>query len=95
MVKRVSRLSILQTAKLLAVIYGFFAVWFVPVTFMLTALNENGSGVGFGVFFLLVLYPVMGFVGGLIGAVIYNLAAKMVGGLELTLDHVEHTESCM
>jgi hypothetical protein len=30
-----------------------------------------------------VLYGVMGFIGGIIGALIYNLVAKWIGGIEV------------
>ena len=37
----------------------------------------------------LVLYPILGFIGGIIGAAFYNLAAKVAGGLELSFDSLE------
>ena len=39
-------------------------------------------GVG-AIVFLPILYGVLGFIGGLIGAFLYNAAAGMVGGLEI------------
>jgi hypothetical protein len=42
-------------------------------------------GVG-AVFLLPIVYGIMGFLGGVITAVIYNLAAGAVGGLEVELE---------
>jgi hypothetical protein len=46
-------------------------------------------GLGFGIAFAIlapVLYGLMGFVTGGIGALLYNLLARWVGGFELELD---------
>jgi hypothetical protein len=45
-------------------------------------------GVGFALF-MPVLYAVMGFVSGVIGAGIYNLVAKWMGGIEVDIEAVE------
>jgi hypothetical protein len=37
---------------------------------------------------LIVFYPIMGFVGGVISAAIYDFAAGLIGGLEITLEQV-------
>ena len=44
-----------------------------------------GMGIGFMIF-LSVLYAVMGFVVGVIGAWVYNLLAKWIGGFELEFE---------
>lgn len=36
--------------------------------------------------FMLLLYPIMGFIGGILMAVFYNLTAKWIGGIEVTLE---------
>jgi len=46
-------------------------------------------GVGMGLFMILfvpILYAGMGFIIGLLGAMIYNLVAKWVGGIEIELE---------
>jgi hypothetical protein len=81
---RVTRFSILQTGKFLGVLYGFVAVILVPFALLsLVAGNREGSGV---FCFMIVLYPLIGFIGGILGAALYNLAAHLVGGLELELE---------
>lgn len=56
--------------------------------------SDGAGGVGaamgmiFGVGAIIILpicYAILGFIGGLIGAVVYNLAAGMMGGLELDI----------
>ncbi len=83
---RISRLTVLQTGKLLAVLYGFIAV--VAFPFMLISIMASPRTM-FPMLFTLLLYPVMGFIGGILMAVFYNLAAKWVGGLEVTLETPE------
>lgn len=52
--------------------------------------GDAGAGLGLGmiggigaVIFLPILYGVFGFIAGVIGAAVYNLVARFVGGLEL------------
>ena len=40
-------------------------------------------------FVVLILYPILGFIGGILGAALYNVAARFVGGLEVTLEQTE------
>ena len=46
-----------------------------------------GAGVGIGVAILMVFgYAIMGFVVGLIGACLYNILAKFVGGIQVEVE---------
>jgi len=87
MKRRITRLTVLQTGKLLAVLYGFISLVILP--FMLIAMVFGGAKAIAPMLVMLVLYPIMGFIGGIIMAAIYNLAAKWVGGLEVTVDAIE------
>jgi hypothetical protein len=54
----------------------------------------GGVGIGIGVFYMIglpIFYGVIGFIFGAIGAAIYNLAAGMLGGVELELENAETT----
>lgn len=81
MKKRITRLSILQTGIFMAVLYGLLALIFIP--FFIAGLFATGMGSeAMGFLFMLVLYPVMGFIGGIICAFIFNVTAKFTGGFE-------------
>jgi uncharacterized oligopeptide transporter (OPT) family protein len=49
------------------------------------ALGAVVFGVG-SVIFLPIIYGIMGFIGGIISAAIYNVVAGVVGGVELNLE---------
>ena len=52
----------------------------------------GGVTMGLGLFYMIglpVIYAVLGFVLGAIGAAIYNLASRTIGGLELELENVD------
>ena len=84
----------MSAARIMGLLYGCMGLLFAPF-FLLFGLL--GSLVGsdktpfagiFGVVFAIlmpVIYGVMGFVMGAIGALLYNLLAKWVGGFELEL----------
>jgi hypothetical protein len=52
-----------------------------------TAAAAAVAGIMFGMGILMpVIYGVMGFIGGVIGAAIYNLVARWIGGIELEVE---------
>lgn len=74
--------------KLLGVLYGFFPlifILFIILGFAVTGPETRAEMVPMIV--MLLLYPIMGFIGGIIGAAIYNLAAKITGDIEFELEH--------
>jgi hypothetical protein len=87
--------GVMSVAKIMGVIYGCIGLLFAPFFLLIGVIGSVAgqqktpfAGI-FGVFFALmmpVLYGVMGFVMGAIGALLYNLFAKMVGGFELELE---------
>lgn len=55
-----------------------------PLTFRpSTGAKRIGSGFAL---FVPILYAVLGFIGGVISAAVYNLATKWVGGIELEVE---------
>jgi hypothetical protein len=66
---------------------------------MMSASGRNsaaggGVGIGIGVFYMIglpILYGVLGFVLGAISAAIYNMAAGMLGGLEMEMENADTT----
>ena len=87
MKKRVTRITVMQTGKLLAVLYGFISLVMLP--FILIAMLAGGAKAVAPMLGMILLYPIMGFIGGILVAAIYNLAAKWVGGLEVCVETTE------
>ena len=101
MKRRIKRIAPLQAGKMMGVLYGCMGLIFLPFfalagavgAFAQHAQNSSGppavlvSGIMFGFGILMpVIYGVMGFVGGIIMAVIYNLIARWVGGFEVEVE---------
>lgn len=91
----VKSVGVLSVAKIMGMIYACMGLIFAPLFLLIglmgSALGQQKSplagvfGVGFAVL-MPVLYGVMGFIMGLIGALLYNLFAGWVGGFELELE---------
>ncbi|HTA49931.1 MAG TPA: hypothetical protein VK930_10795 [Verrucomicrobiae bacterium] len=96
----IKSVGVLSVAKILGLIYGcmglIVAPFFLLMGLMGSALGQQQNspfagafGVGFGIGLAVlapVLYGAMGFVMGAIGALLYNLFAKWVGGFELEME---------
>lgn len=99
MTKRLKKIDPLQLGKMLAVIYGLGSLVFVPFFLLFGALASMapqseemptmpmmmGMGAGF-ILFAPIAYAIMGFLSGLIGAFIYNVVAKWIGGVEVEVE---------
>jgi hypothetical protein len=91
----IKSVGVLSVARIMGMIYGcmglIFAPFFLLIGLMGSALGRQNSPLAgiFGVGFALVmpvLYGVIGFIAGLIGASLYNLFARWAGGFELELE---------
>jgi hypothetical protein len=90
----VKSVGVLSFGKILGGIYGVLGLLFMPI-FLLAGIMSTltgGKGAAFGAAGALVmavvfpiLYGLLGFVAGAIGALLYNLFAKWLGGIELQL----------
>jgi len=103
----IKSVGVLSVAKILGLIYGcmglIVAPFFLMMGLMGSALGRQQNsplagifGVGFGIAIAVlapVLYGAMGFVMGAIGALLYNLFAKWVGGFELEMEERPQTLS--
>jgi hypothetical protein len=89
---RIKKIGVLSLANLLAIIYAFMGLLsgiFVTL-FSFLSLSE-GTGIfnlfsfsKFSIIIFPVFYAIIGWLSGIIGAFIYNLAAKITKGVELS-----------
>jgi len=100
MKKRLTNVSPLKFGIVLGVVYGvmalIFAVPFFLIFSMVGAATARTGGQalpvifsGVFVIFLPIIYTILGFIGGVIAAFIYNLVAKWTGGIEFTTQEVQ------
>ena len=91
----VKSVGVLSVGKIMGMIYACMGLIFAPLFLLIglmgSALGQQKSpvagifSVGFAVL-MPVIYGVMGFIIGMIGALLYNLFAGWVGGFELELE---------
>ncbi|QTN34099.1 hypothetical protein HZ994_17825 [Akkermansiaceae bacterium] len=100
--KRIVSISVVQAGLVIGGLYGVLALFFSVflVIFGLIAMvagagsNDAAAALGGGVGMIVIavilpiVYGALGFVAGVIMALVYNLIAKMTGGLEMTVKHV-------
>jgi hypothetical protein len=95
----IKSVGVLSVAKIMGFIYGTMALIFVPFVLLFGLLGAMGAmastehsnpfaalgviGVVLIALFIPIVYGVMGFIAGAIGALIYNLMAKWVGGIQI------------
>jgi hypothetical protein len=99
-VQKIKSVGVLSSAKMSCVIYGCLGLLIIPFALILgLASVARGAGAigGIGVLAFAIMAPVfyagMGFVMGAITALIYNPAAKWMGGIEIQLETVGATSS--
>jgi hypothetical protein len=93
--RRIKRIAPLQLGKMLAILYGIMGLIFIPFFLIMSAVATQmpseqrvgmmAMGAGFAVFAPLV-YGAMGFIIGALGAVLYNLIARWIGGVEVEVE---------
>jgi hypothetical protein len=101
MKKRLTNVNPLKLGITLGVIYGIMSLIIaVPVFLIMSLVGAASAARGGGqalpaifsgvfVIFLPIIYAVVGFIGGVIAAFIYNLVAKWTGGVEFTTEEVQ------
>jgi hypothetical protein len=94
-VRRIKRIAPLQLGKMLAILYGIIGLLVIPVFLVMASVGsqlpegQRGAFMAMGAgaaIFAPIIYAVMGFIIGVIGAFIYNLVAKWVGGIEVEVE---------
>jgi hypothetical protein len=93
--KRITPLSLAKIVGLIYMVIGLFVGLMLSLIGLLglfaSAIDSDGPGAFIGVLFGLgiiiapIFYGILGFVMGLIAAALYNLFARLTGGVELDL----------
>lgn len=88
--KRIDPISLARVYAVISLIVGLIVGIFVALTGSLIALAPGSSRIvaAFGIASVIIFpifYGVTGFVAGYVGALIYNIVAKNVGGVKLSL----------
>jgi hypothetical protein len=99
---QVRRVGVFSYAKIMAVVMaGVMLIIGIPLGLIMmvigaAALTQDGAaggiGIGMGLAYMIILpivYGVLGFIMGALSALIYNVAAGFVGGIELELENAE------
>jgi hypothetical protein len=92
----VKSVGVLSVAKIMGLIYGCLGLVFAPLFLLFGLLGAIAgqdkaaafAGI-FGIVFAIlmpIVYALMGFIGGAIMGLLYNVFAKLVGGFELQLE---------
>ena len=89
MTRTITRIDPIQAGKVLGVLYAILGLLVLPFVVLSALFGEQGAaGLVLGLFFP-ILYGVMGFVGSIIGAALYNFVAARVGGIAIEVSQVE------
>jgi hypothetical protein len=99
MIRTLKRLEPFQFGKIMGVLYGLMSLFFVPFLLMFGLIASvvpkvpGGPNTAFpaGIAIVMailmpVMYGLMGFVTGLIGALLYNVVAKWMGGIQVEVE---------
>ena len=86
MLKKITRINPLQLGKVSAVIYGFFSLLFMLFMLIPTFLSKQPGPKIIFILAIPIFYIVAAFVMAVITALIYNLCAKWIGGIEIELE---------
>ena len=88
--QQITRLSPIQTGKVMAALYGLMGFIFLPLIFFAMRLGPEETRPA-GIFLLLapLAYAAFGFVFIAIGCLLYNFVASFTGGIEVDLEPTE------
>ena len=105
----IKRFGVLSAAKLYAVVMAAIGLIIgIPLGLIMMVIGAavmsmgrdgaagGGVGIGMGLFYMIglpIMYGLMGFIFGALGALVYNMAAGFLGGLELELENADATSA--
>jgi hypothetical protein len=95
----IKAVGVISVAKIMGLVYGCMGLLFAPFFLLFGLIGSVAGhdksplpavfGIGFGIVIAVlmpVFYGLMGFVTGALGALLYNLFARWVGGFELEIE---------
>ena len=92
MKKQIVNISPFQTAKVIALLYLVISLPFVVLFAITFSFSPNPKAPMMGMLiFMPIIYMVFGFIFTIIGAWVYNIVAKWVGGIEYTTSESENS----
>ncbi|HVS53648.1 MAG TPA: hypothetical protein VHD62_14935 [Opitutaceae bacterium] len=92
--RELKRIAPLSAGKILGLLYGTLGLLIIPLFLLMAIGTANLPPAQRGVFAFIgvgmafaapIIYGILGFVFGLLGAALYNLFAKWVGGIEVQI----------
>jgi hypothetical protein len=86
MISEIKRVRVLQAGNVGAALYGLISVVLLLIGVVVLLVHQSA---GLRMVVIAVLYPVFGFVVWMIAAALYNLAARMVGGLQFEHEPID------
>jgi len=86
---QIKRISIMQTSKVVAIIYPIFGLIHTMIGIWMLTSPEQPNWLGILFHFIPIILGILGFVFSVIGCLLYNLIASKVGGVEFILEDVE------
>ncbi len=97
---RIKKIGVMQAAKIqglfgviLGLIFGLF-VGILGSSFSYMMYGGNSGGFGFfAIIVLPIMYGIFGFIAGAIGALLYNLIAGWIGGLDIELEEIKEVKA--
>lgn len=89
MERELKRIAVVQAGKVLAILYAFIGAIIIPFMLIMALVSRGGIKAMVPMLVMLVLYPVLGFIGGIILAALYNRVARWIGGFRFTVENVQ------
>lgn len=93
MKKQIVNVSLVQSAKVIAVVYLLLSLPLVALMLAVAPMIIPGVGGVVALVMIPLVYALASFLGVIIGGWLYNLAAGMVGGIEYTTSDVSPGQS--
>ena len=86
---QIKRISIMQTSKVVAIIYPILGLIHTMIRIWMLTSPEQRNWLGILYISIPIILGILGFVFSVIGCLLYNLIASKVGGVEFILKDVE------